>query len=150
MARFYTNNFYAWHVAQVGKGRLEEYYQVPEVKLDLVRLNEHDFKLTLRHTRSYLPPNIARLPTDVLRHISSFLTCSRRIDMIFACPNDYPFIAPRWALETSTVARYKVLEAIFQHNYAYTVPGNWCMQSMVTDILQMVLRVLPILEDKST
>lgn len=95
-----------------------------------------------------MPPNIECLPTDVLRYIASFLTHTRRIEMVVAHKNDYPFIPPRWELQSSTVARYKVAEAVFQHNYTYSVPGNWCMQGMVTDILQMLLRVLPILEDK--
>ena len=142
MTHIHADNFYNRFQTNVGAQRLDEYYQLGELKLDLVRLSVHEFQLTCRRTQQHIPPKIECLPLDVLRLIAAFVTYRRRAVLTFTCLNAYPFIPPAWELKSGT-DNNALEEAVFFHNYEYSVPGNWCMQSMESDILQMLLRIMP-------
>jgi hypothetical protein len=141
----FVDKFYNWYKMNLGSTPLGEYYFLPSTTLDLVRTSAYDFELTCVHTKKQIPPKIDRLPLDLLRYISSFLTYNYKVVAGFSCPNDYPFIPPYWRLHDDGGFLLMRTEVI-QHNYDNSVPGNWCMLSMETDILHMVIRILSVLD----
>ena len=144
-SHFYADQFYNWFMHNVGNKPLGEHYNLPHTELDLVRNSIYFFELTCVHHKKQIPPKIDCLPLDVLRHISSFITYKHTVVVGFNCPNDYPFIPPRWQVHDA--GSFILMEdAVFRHNFEYGIPGNWCMQCMETDILQMVLRILNVVD----
>ena len=142
---FFADQFYHWFNLNVGSTPLGEYYLLPSTTLHLVRASAYDFDLTCVHTKKQIPPNIPALPLEVLRYISSFLTHKYTVVVGFTCLNDYPFNPPRWQLHDDG-GFILLRNEVNQHNYDYSVPGNWAMQSMETDILQMVVRILSVVD----
>jgi hypothetical protein len=134
---FYADLFYNWFNQNLNGRALDEYYQLDSMKVDLERLDVYKFQLTCIKKVQYVPPNITKLPLELLRHISSFVTYSDRRVLAFVCTNDYPFAPPIWELSER---REDMVEPVLLHNYENSVPGNWCMQCMEADILQMLLR----------
>ena len=141
---YYADHFYNWFNTNVGTTPLGEYYHLPHTKLDLVRRSAYDFELTLVHIKKEIPPKIDCLPLDLLRYISSFITYKHKVVLGFTSPNDYPFIPPRWQLHDGGLF-ILMQDAVNRHNYDYSVPGNWFMQCMESDILQMVVRILEVM-----
>ena len=142
---FYADQFYNWFIQNVGHKPLGEYYHLPHTELDLVRNSLYHFELTCVHKKKQIPPKIDCLPLDVLRYISSFISYKHTVVVGFTCPNDYPFIPPTWHLQHD--GQFILMQdAVFRHNFDYSIPGNWCMQSMECDILQMVVRILGVVD----
>lgn len=138
----HADNYYNRLRANVGAQRLERYFQVAEPTLDLERLSAREFQLTCCQTRKYVPPKIECLPLEVLRYISTFVTYPRRVVLTFTCLNAYPFLPPVWEMKSNPNNDFAA--AVLLHNYEYSLPGNWCLQSMETDILQLLLRIRPL------
>jgi hypothetical protein len=136
-SHYYVDLFYHWLQQNLHGRTLDEYYQLDSMKVDLARLDIYNFQLTCTKKKQYIPPNITKLPLELLRHISSFVTYFDRTVLGFTCTNNYPFDPPFWELKEYRDDR---VEHVFRHNYEYSVPGNWSMQCMDTDILQMLIR----------
>ena len=136
-SHFYIDLFYNCFNQNLNGRSLDAYYQLDSMKVALERLNTYNFQLTCVKKKQYIPPNISNLPLEILRHISSFVTYSDRTVIGFFCTNNYPFAPPFWELKEYRDDR---VEHVFRHNYEYSVPGNWSMQCMETDILQMLIR----------
>lgn len=132
---FYTDYFYNWFQLNVNGRRLGDYYQLG-MNVKLERMDVYNFKLTCTKKLQYLPPNLP-LPLELLRHIASFVTYTDCTVLGFTCSNDYPFAPPFWELREY---RPDMVEHVFRHNYENNVPGNWGMQCMEADILQMLIR----------
>jgi hypothetical protein len=135
---FYADLFYNWFKQNLDGRTLDEYYQLESMKVALERLDAYKFQLTCIKKTQYIPPNLS-LPLEILRLITSFVTYSDRTVFAFVCTNDYPFAPPIWELSEP---RDEMDEHVLLHNYENSVPGNWCMQCMEADILQMLLRFI--------
>ena len=142
---YYVDYYYSWFNTNVENTPLGEYYHLPHTKLDLVRNSAHEFELTLVHKKKEIPPKIDCLPLDLLRYISSFITYKHRVVVGFMCLNDYPIVPPTWHLREAG-SFILMQHAVFRHNYEYSIPGNWFMQCMESDILQMVVKILEVME----
>lgn len=145
MTHFYVDLFYTWFLDNVGEKPLGEHFCLPSTKLDLRRNSPHEFELTLVHKKKEIPPKLDCLPLELLRYISSFLTYNHKVVLGFMCPNDYPFLAPTWHLRDN--GHFILMNTVvIYHNYENSVPGNWSSQSFEADILQMVVRILEVMD----
>jgi hypothetical protein len=142
---YLADQYYNWYKLNLGSTPLGEYYFLPNTTLELVRRSAYDFELTCVHKKKQIPPKIDRLPLELLRSISSFLTYEYKVVLGFSCPNDYPFIPPHWQV-LDDGGFILMRGEVIQHNYDYSVPGNWSMQSMEADILQMVVRIMSVVD----
>lgn len=145
MTHFYVDQFYQWFMLNVGETPLGDHYFLPSTKLNLTRNSAYEFELTLVHKKKEIPPKLDCLPLELLRYISSFLTYKHKVVMGFMCPNDYPFLPPTWYMREN--GDFILMNtAVIQHNYENSVPGNWSSQSFEADILQMVVRILEVMD----
>ena len=105
----YLQRHYSKFINQVGTD-LGAYYQVPEVKIQVIPINDVSFSVTFRSERPFVPllfaPEIRRLIAAYLRR--EHLTCS------VVYPREYPFKPPHWMVESADTT-----DIIARHNNAY-------------------------------
>jgi len=104
----YLQRHYSKFIARVGND-LGDYYQVPEVKIHMVPINQTSFRVTFKSERPFVPlltPEIGRLIAAYLRR--EHLTCR------VVYPKEYPFKPPQWFAESRDTTHM-----IDRHNNAY-------------------------------
>jgi hypothetical protein len=81
----------------IGLQSLTDYYNLENVKVELVQANEHVFNLSF-HYLNKCPLLTINLPSDIIHYIKNFLREQVTINAFIYYPPDYPWSSPVWSI----------------------------------------------------
>lgn len=123
---------------------LEEHFGVPG-KYTWSKHEYDEFRLNVQRKYTVVPP--LDLPDDVCRYIASFLHI--QMDATFQIKYTSAFAAPQWSLRDCTTNLFINLEGPLKiHNKGYMDEWTPAM-TMESDILHLILTILPIIRNGS-
>ena len=103
---------------------LEEFYQLPNKKSEIVRINfrgvsDRAIKIFIYYEKAYACPDLD-LPTDLMEHIKGYLPDIVQIELTLTIPeSQYPFRPHMWEVirvKSNIFDSSKYLEIINRHN----------------------------------
>ena len=137
---------------------LEEFYQLPNNKSEIVRINfrvfsERVIKIFIYYEKAYACPDLD-LPTDLMEHIKGYLPDIVQIELTLTIPeSQYPFNPHVWEVirvKSNIFNESKYLEIINRHNL-YNI-ADWSpaitIQSDVLCLIEKLYDYLYLAENK--
>jgi len=128
----------------VGLVPLEEHFKVPG-KYTFRQLSYDEFDVEVQRNYDVVPR--LTLPDDVCRTIASFLNI--RMNATFRLKYESAFRSPQWSLqECTTNLKVQFKRPLMIHNTGYM--DEWSPAvTMESDILHLILTILPIIHNAS-
>ena len=137
---------------------LEEFYQLPNKKSEIVRINfrgvsDRAIKIFIYYEKAYACPDLD-LPTDLMEHIKGYLPDIVQIELTLTIPeSQYPFKPHMWEVirvKSNIFDSSKYLEIINTHNL-YNI-ADWSpaitIQSDVLCLIEKLYDYLYMAENK--
>ena len=124
---------------------LEEYYQLPNKKSEIVRINfrvvsVRVIKIFIYYEKAYACPDLD-LPTDLMEHIKGYLPDIVQIELTLTIPeSQYPFKPHMWEVirvKSNIFDSSKYLEIINTHNL-YNIAGWSPAITIQSDVLCLI------------